>query len=253
MRALFLIISTSLTQAFRKRFLAGLVMACVIILLFTLALSQMSLDDKGRITVNFGLASIQLLLLALSVFFGSSFISADLDQKNIWMILAKPVRPSLFFLARYLSLLSLLFLTCCILSILLIVFFLFLQIPIEAVLFYALFGFFLESALILSFVIFFSSFVSSYLVVFYCLSFFIISHFLDSVLYFVEQSSGLINFILVKMIYLIPNLEAVNWKSEVINQDLIALSDFSSSSLYLFLWTGFILSLGLIGMEKREF
>ena len=253
MRLFFLIITTSLTQAFRRKFLAGLIMACLLVLLLTLALSQMSLDDKGRITDNLDLASLQLLLLSLSVFFGSYFISTDLDQKKIWMILAKPVRPSLFFLARYVSLLFLLFLTTFLLSLLLLVFFLFLQIPVEIILFYALFGLFLESALILSFVVFFSSFVNSYLVVFYCLSFFIISHFLDSVLYFVEQSSGWLNFILVKGVEFVPNLSAVNWKSEVINQDTLLFSDFFSSCLYLFLWSGFVLSVGLIGMEKREF
>ena len=243
----------SLIQAFRKKFLAGVILACFFILFFSLALSQMSLDDKGRITVNFGLAGIQFLLLGLSVFFGSSFISADLDQKNIWMILAKPVRPSLFFFGRYLALLCLLFLACCVLSSLLITFFLFLQIPIQTVLFYALFGFFLESALILAFVIFFSSIVNSYLVIFYCLSFFIISHFLDSILYFIKETSGFSQFILVKIIDFIPNLEAVNWKSEVINQDFVTWIDFASSSLYLSLWAGFILSLALIFMEKREF
>lgn len=253
MRTLFLIISTSLTQAFRRKFLAGVILACLFILFFSLALSQMSLDDKGRITVNFGLAAIQLLLVGLSVFFGSSFISADLDQKNIWMILAKPVRPALFFLGRYLSLLFLLFLAGSVLSFLLIAFFLILQVPIQTVLFYALFGFFVESALILAFVVFFSSLVNSYLVIFYCLSFFVISHFLDSVLYFVEETSGLLNLILVKIIDFLPNLEAVNWKSEVINQDSVAWFDFASSSLYLFLWTGFILSLALTFMEEREF
>lgn len=253
MRALFLIISTSLTQAFRRKFLAGLILACLLLLLFTLALSQMSLDDKGRITVNFGLAGIQLLLLALSLVFGSGFIAADLDQKNIWMVLAKSVRPSLFFFGRYLSLAALLFLANVIFSLLLISFFLFLDIPVQTVLFYSLFGFFLESSLILAFVLFFAGFVSSYLVIFYCLSFFIISHFLDQALYFIEKSSGPANSIFSNMIYLIPNLEALNWKSEVINQDTVAFMDFASSSLYIILWTGFILSLSLIFMEKREF
>ena len=253
MRLLFLIISTSLIQAFRRKFLAGVILACFFILVLTLVLAQMSLDDKGRITANFGLASIQLLLLGLSVFFGSSFISADLDQKNIWMLLAKPVSPSLFFLGRYLSLLLLLFFTNLILSFLLLSFFLFLQIPIETVLFYALFGFFIENALILACVIFFAGFVNSYLVIFYCLAFFIISHFLDSLLYFIKDTTGFLSFILIKVIHWLPHLSAVNWKSEVINQDTVTFIDFASSNFYLFLWTGFILSLGLIFMEKREF
>ena len=253
MRVLFIIFFTSLVQAFRRKFLAGLILACLLILLLTLALAQISLDDRGRITVNFGLAGIQFLLLGLAVFFGSSFISIDLAQKNLWMILTKPIRPSVFFLGRYLSLAFLLLLAHITMSFLLISFFVFLKIPIQTVLFYALFGLLMESWLILAFVVLFSSFISSYLVVFYSLSFFIISHFLDSLLYFFKESSSFGSLIFIKLVHFFPNLETVNWKSEVVNQDQLAFIDFSSACLYLFLWIGCILSLALFLMEKREF
>ncbi|MBC6415508.1 MAG: hypothetical protein GDA46_03860 [Bdellovibrionales bacterium] len=253
MRLLSLIFFTSLRQAFRRKFLATLILACFLVLLLSLALAQLSLDDKGRITVDFGVASIQLLLVGLAVFFGSNFISMDLTQKNLWMILTKPVRPSLFFLGRYLSLAFLLVLATIAMSFLLVSFFIFLDIPIQRILFYTLFGFLLESWLILAFVVFFSSYVSSYLVVFYCLSLFFISHFVDSLYFFLKENSGFFSLVFQKVFYLIPNLESVNWKTQLINQDSLAFMDFITSSLYIFVWIGFVLSGGLILMEKREF
>ena len=215
--------------------------------------AQLSLDDEGRLTVDFGLAGIQLLLAALAVFFGSSFISADLDKKILWTILTKPIRPAVFFLGRYLALSSLLVLAGIALSFVLLVFFIFLKIPIQLVLFYALLGFLLESLLLLAFVIFFSSFVNSFLVLFYCLSLFIIGHFLNSLFYFIGKAPGFLNSILYQLFHFLPNLERVNWKSEVVYQDSLKLSEFASSSAYLLLWIGFVLSLSLLIMEKREF
>ena len=253
MRVLKIIFFYSLHQAFRKRFLAGLLLACFLTLCLSLALANLSLDDKGRITVDFGLASIQLLLSALAVFFGSHFISLDLEKKILWMILTKPVHPAIFFLARYLALAVLLATAVLTLSALLILFFLFLKVPIQLILFYTLFGFFMESLLLLAFVFLFSSFVSSYLVLFYCLSVFIIGHFVDTLAFFITKEPNLSDSFFLFIIRFFPNLEAVNWKSHVVYQSSLDFTSFAYSSSYMFVWTGFILSLSLALMQKREF
>ena len=253
MRVLSIIFLNTIRQAFRRKFLAGLLAVCFVILMLSLVFAQLSLDDKGRLTVDFGLAGVQILLAVLAVFFGSSFISADLDKKILWTILTKPVRPAVFFLGRYLALSNLLVLAGLALSSLLVIFLLFLNIPIQLVLLYALLGFLLESLLLLAFVIFFSSFVNSFLVLFYCLSVFIIGHFLDSLFYFIEKTPGLLNSILYQLLYFFPNLERVNWKSEVLYQDKLQFLDFAVSSGYMLLWIGFVLSLALLIMERREF
>ena len=253
MRVLFVVFSNTIRQAFRRKFLAGLIAVCFVILMLSLVFAQLSLDDKGRLTVNFGLAGVQLLLFALAVFFGSSFISADLDKKVLWTVLTKPVRPAVFFLGRYLALSVLLFLTLIALSSLLILFFLFLKIPVQLVLFYALLGFLFESLLFLAFVLLFSSFVNSFLVLFYCLSLFIIGHFLNSLFYFIEKAPGLLNSVFYQLLHFLPNLERLNWKSEVVYQDSLKFSEFAGGAGYMCLWIGFVLSLALLIMEKKEF
>lgn len=253
MRNLKIVFFYSLKQAFRKKFLAGLFLACFVVLALSLALGNLSLDDKGRLTVDFGLASIQLLLVALAIFFGSSFISQDLQKKILWMILSKPLSPALFFLARYLALATLLMTATLALSSLLTIFFFFLKIPIQGILFYTLFGFFMESLLLLACVFLFSSFVSSYLVLFYCLSVFIIGHFIDTILFFIQKEDNPLDSLFLIITRFVPNLESVNWKSHVVYQNSIELSHFAYSVCYLFFWTGFILTLGLTLMQKREF
>jgi len=253
MRVLSVVVANTIREGLRKKFLTGLLATCFLILCLSLFFAQLSLDDKGRLTVDFGLAAIQLLLVVLSVFFGASFIGGDLDKKILWTIFARPVRPSVFFFGRYLGLSFLLLLGSMTLSFLLILFFLFLKIPIQLALLYTLFGFLLESLLFLAFVLFFSSSFNSFLVLFYCFYLFIICHFLDSLFYFIEKTSSTLNFILFQMLRFLPNLEKINWKSAVVYQDKIAFSEFAYSSLYILCWIGLLLSLSLLIMEKREY
>lgn len=253
MREFFVVIISTLREGLRKKFLAGLLVTCFLILVLSLFFAQLSLDDKGRLTVDFGLAAVQLLLVALSIFFGSHFIAGDLEKKILWTILTRPIRPSVFFLGRYLGLIFFLFLALLALSLILISFFLFLKIPIPLAFLYTLIGFFLESSLLLAFVLFFSAYVNSFLVLFYCLSLFIIGHFLDSLFYFTKKSPDFFNFIISQIVRFLPNLEKVNWKSAVVYQDVIPFSEFAFSSLYMLLWIGFILCLGLLIMENKEY
>ena len=253
MRVLFVIIANTIREGLRKKFLTGLVLTGFLVLCLSLLFAQISLDDKGRLTIDFGLAAVQLLLVALSSFFGTSIIRDDLDKKILWTILTRPVRPSTFFFGRYLGLSLLLFLGLTALSFLLIVFFIFLKIPVQLVLFYALLGFLLESLLILAFVLFFSSYASSFLVLFYCLSVFIIGHFLESLFYFIDKTPSVLAFVLSQIMLFLPNLETINWKSAVVYQDPINFLEFFTAFLYIFLWIGFILSLSLLIMEKREY
>lgn len=253
MRVLSVVFVHTFREALRKKFLIGLLTACFLILCMSLLFSQLSLDDKGRLTIDFGLAAVQLLMLILSVFFGAGLISKDLDVKILWTVFTGPVRPSLFFLGRYLGLALFLFLALVAFSLLLIIFFFSLKIPIQTVLFYSLFGFLFESFLLLAFVFFFSGFVNTFLVLFYSVSVFVIGHFLNSLFYFFEKAEGEVTFLFSLALRLVPNLERVNWKSAVVYQDQVAFSDFALSSFYIFLWVGFVLSLALLLMEKREY
>ncbi len=252
MRAILIVSANTIRKGLRKKFLAILLLSCFLVLCLSLLFAQLSLDDKGRLTVDFGLATVQLLLVSLSVFFGAGFISSDMDKK-LWMILTRPIRPSVFFLGRYFGLTGLLFLGWLSLSLLLVLFFVFLKIPIQLILLYALLGFLVESLFLLAFVLFFASYSQSFLVSFYCLSIFIIGHFLETLFYFIEKMPGGLSLILSQILSFLPNLERINWKSAVVYQDQIAFSDWALSSVPIILWTGLILSWGLLIMENREY
>ena len=253
MARLFIIVQNTIKEGLRKKFLPALLFFCFVILVFSLFLGQLSINEKKRITIDFGLAGIQITLSALAILLGSVFISGDLEKRTIWAVLSRPVRPSVFFFGRFLGITCLIFLALCALSLTLTGFFFYLNIPLGLTLFQALFGFFVESILLLAFVLFFFNFITAFLVPFYCLGIFMIGHWLDSLLYLTKKGTGVFVGVFPYIISLFPNLEYGNWKAAVVYGDVISWGDFSMAVLYFLLWIGCILSLSLFLFERKDF
>jgi len=249
MSTLLLIAVNTFREGLRKRALLSVVVACFFILCFSLFLGQLSLDETARLMINFGLAALQISLLCLAIFLGNYFISGDLEKQTLLTVLARPLRPFLFFLGRYVGLSLILFVSLVLLSVLLNLFFMYLELPIAFSFIAALWGLYLESLLILAFVLFFSSYSNSFLVLVYSVSMFFVGHFIDSLKYFIEQKNPMAG----KITYLFPNLERINWKSSVVYGDVIPITEVLLSSLYIGCWIGFILSLGFLFLEKKDF
>ena len=245
-----IVVSNTLKQGFRKRFVPALCIFCISILFLSLILGQLSLNETERLTVNFGLAALQISLVIMSVLFGATFISGDLEKKILLTVFTRPISPWVFFFSRYVGLALLMFFVLVILSLILMGFFIYQGTSLDWNLLQTFLGFYFESLLFLGFVLFFSSYTGSFFVLLYSLCLFIIGHSLDSISYLFQKTESFVFYILP---LLIPDLNQVNWKSAVVYGDQIPFQEFVLSSAYIFCWLGFILTLSLYFFEKREY
>jgi ABC-type transport system involved in multi-copper enzyme maturation permease subunit len=71
------------------------------VLLFTLALAELSLHDQMRVVSDVGLASISLFSVMIAVFLGSSLLYKEIERKTLYVILPKPIRRAEFLLGKY--------------------------------------------------------------------------------------------------------------------------------------------------------
>jgi ABC-type transport system involved in multi-copper enzyme maturation permease subunit len=88
-------------EAVRDRVLYGVLGFATAILLFTLALAELSLDQQARIVHDLGLASISLFSVVIAVFLGSSLLYKEIDRKTLYVILPKPLRRHEFLIGKY--------------------------------------------------------------------------------------------------------------------------------------------------------
>ncbi|MBW2462059.1 MAG: ABC transporter permease subunit [Deltaproteobacteria bacterium] len=88
-------------EAVRDRVLYGVLFFATAILLFTLALAELSLSEQRRVVMDVGLASISLFSVVIAVFLGSSLLYKEIEKKTLYVILPKPLRRSTFLLGKY--------------------------------------------------------------------------------------------------------------------------------------------------------
>lgn len=88
-------------EAVRDRVLHGVLGAAICVLLFTLVLAELSLDQRERVVTDVGLASISLFSVIVSVFLGSSLLYKEIERKTLYVILPKPIRRWQFLVGKY--------------------------------------------------------------------------------------------------------------------------------------------------------
>ena len=88
-------------EAVRDRVLHGVLGLALALLLFTLALAELALDQQKRVVLDIGLSSISLFSVIMSVFLGSSLLYKEIERKTLYVILPKPIRRHEFLLGKY--------------------------------------------------------------------------------------------------------------------------------------------------------
>jgi len=88
-------------EAVRDRVLIGVLGFASAVLLFTLALAELSLHQQLRVVQDLGLASISLFSVLVAIFLGASLLYKEIERKTLYVILPKPIRRSEFLLGKY--------------------------------------------------------------------------------------------------------------------------------------------------------
>jgi Cu-processing system permease protein len=88
-------------EAVRDRVLNGVLGVALAVLIFSLALAELSLDQRQRIVLDIGVSSISIFSVVMAVFLGSSLLYKEIERKTLYVILPKPIRRHEFLLGKY--------------------------------------------------------------------------------------------------------------------------------------------------------
>lgn len=88
-------------EAVRDRVLYAVLGFATAILLFTLAIAELSLAQEERVVRDLGLASISLFSVVVAIFLGSSLLYKEIERKTLYVILPKPIRRHQFLIGKY--------------------------------------------------------------------------------------------------------------------------------------------------------
>lgn len=103
------IVGNTVREAGRAKLFYGLLGGAVLLLAFSVVLSDLALvDQKARLVQSFGMAVIPLMCVGSAILLGAVLLHKEIDKKTLYAILPKPVRRSEFILGKWLGLSALL-------------------------------------------------------------------------------------------------------------------------------------------------
>ena len=160
-------------EAIRDRILYGFLFFAVALILFSLVLGQLSFNEEIRCTVDVGLAGISFFAVLMSIFLGITLLHKEIEKRTIYPVLAKPVTRGAYLMGKFLGLAGTLAVQ---IALMVIVFALILKLQggsLEIGLLAALSLIFVETLLVTSLALFFTSFSSPFLSGLFCLGIFV--------------------------------------------------------------------------------
>lgn len=94
--------ANTLREAGRARLFYGVLGAAVLLLAFSLVLSDLALvDQKARLVQSFGMAAIPLVGAVSATLLGVVLLHKEIDKKTLYAILPKPIRRSEFLIGKF--------------------------------------------------------------------------------------------------------------------------------------------------------
>jgi ABC-type transport system involved in multi-copper enzyme maturation permease subunit len=99
-----LIAQNTFREAARDRVLIGVIVAGIIGIFATQALSPLALGEGQRLTIDLGLSLVSLLGLLTVMMVGTSLVAKEIDRHTIYNLLSRPISRPLYLIGKWLGL-----------------------------------------------------------------------------------------------------------------------------------------------------
>ena len=237
----------------REKLLYNLVIFALLIIGSSILLQRLSLGDTNRLILDLGLAAMNIFGVLIAIFIGIGLVSKEIEKKTIYTIVSKPVPRYEFLVGKYLGLVITLFVN---LGIMLAGFLLVLavmEVPIDLLLFKAVFLIFLELIVITAVALLFSTFTTPTLSATFTLSVYVIGHLTGDLKALGAKLGGTGRAFLNGLYYIMPNLENFNIKGRVIHHLEVGGTEMALVLAYGLLYTTLLLILAAVIFQRRDF
>lgn len=243
---------TFMSLSHKKIYYVGLTIGTLLTLL-SLLLGPLGFNDEVRLSINFGLAGAQIGAVFLAVLSGATLLKEELENQSAFIFLSKDISRSLFLLSKFFGFTLSLLVTLLILS-----GFFFLTSFMTGLdwtfkVFIPFSGIFIEALVLFSFALLVSLVTSSLLTVGLSFCFFLITHWVHTLEYLIKESdSAFMQTVGSVIVWVIPNLEGLNWKAHLTYNEWSDPSIYAFSLIYGICWIAVFLSAGVLVFNKKD-
>jgi ABC-type transport system involved in multi-copper enzyme maturation permease subunit len=254
MTRILVIARNTFREAIRDRIYLAIFCFAGILLAATQVLSPLALGEGGKITRDFGLSSLVLLTLLVTVLVGTGLVHKEIERKTIMTLLSKPLGRGEFVIGKFLGLLWTLAVIFGAMLVMLMGLLYVKDGRFDVPVLLAACLSIGELVVITSVAIFFSTCTSPALSAMFTFAAYVAGHFAADLKTFAGQaSSWIVSALANGAYYLFPNLELFNARGPAVHGIVPGVSQFGFAFLYAALYASAVLGAAVLVFRRREF
>lgn len=220
-------------EIYKSKIMMSIVFLGLALVVVSFVASEFSYGVPERVALDFGFGSLTFSSVGMAIFIGVNLIAKEVENRTVYMTLARPVRRYSFILGKILGLSCILLVNILLLGSLSVAFFLYLGGVFTPLLIWMIAFAFLESLLALLIVILFSLMTNITLSVVYTIAIYIAGHAISDItlLPYVKATPWLEETINLYA-WIFPNFSKINIKDYAIYKQTLSFSYLSSAGAY---------------------
>lgn len=244
----------TIREAIRNRILYLLLVFAILMITSSRIVSLLTVGDELKIIKDLGLVSITFFGILMAVFIGIGLVSKEIEKRTIYNIISKPVQRHQFLLGKFLGLLLTIFINIAIMTIVFLGIIYLKSGSWEFSVLKAIVLFFFELIIIISIAILFSTFTTPILSSVFTLAIFIMGHLSPNLLLLRERISGALGrTICLVLYYLLPNLQNLNIKNEIVHNIAVSPQFILFAIAYSLSYSIVIMLFAILIFQKKDF
>lgn len=249
MQKIYLIATNTFREIIRDKILYTLFIFAVLMILSANLLSTLSMNQEAKLKIDFGLAMIEIFNIIITLFVGSNLVYKEVEKKLVYFLFSKPISRTQFIIGKFSGLSAVVLL----LNLIMLAVFLLIA-GFKLVYLLVVCFIFLQSLFLLAVIFFFSTFTSPIITMVTSLLVYVIGQITINLKMFALHNGGTVFKVLANGIYyLMPNLNLLNLKNQVIYEIDLSIVSLSYTVLYVFCYMVLILFLTVQIFKKQEF
>jgi len=241
-------------ESVREKILAIALLFGVILMGSSVFLSPLAVGAKQKIVMDVALAAISIIGVLVAIFLGGTLVHKEVDRKAIYLVLTRPVPRHAYIVGKLAGVVAAVALVFAVMTAVMIAVIALGAGGLRPALFASVYLSFLETTVICSIVMLFSTFTTPILTAFFTLCLFVAGSLSGDLKVFASKFGGAGMQIATGLFYyLLPNLKVFNLRHEAVHDLPFKAADVLLATLYAAVYSAVMIYFACLIFKRREF
>lgn len=243
----------TMREIIKSKILINVLLLGLGLLLVTYVAYSFTYGDPSRVALDFGLGTLSLSSVAISIFIGVGLLSDEIHNRTVYMIISRPVPRFAFILGKLMGLIGVLCINILILALMTFGIYLFTGGSLDQLIYFAVLFIAIEAILMLLVVNLLSLITSKTLTVVMSIAIYIVGHAINQTqLLTAVKNSALLKSILPLYQFVLPAFYKLNLKDFVLYQSSVETNYLLSTMAYSILYGGMLIILSIFIFNRKN-